>query len=66
MAMSGLGFRKVLVGNGWAVSLLLCMIELRKLFSHIVGPPILALKAFCTDCWLRVLTIETLLMSGCG
>ena len=44
MAMSGLGFRKVLVGNGWAVSLLLCMIELRKLFSHIVGPPILALK----------------------
>ena len=44
MAMSGLGFRKVLVGNGWAVSLLPCMIELRKLFSHIVGPPILALK----------------------
>ena len=26
MAMSGLGFRKVLVGNGWAISLLLCMI----------------------------------------
>ena len=36
MAMSGLSFRKPLVGTGWFVSLLLCMIEVRKQSSHLV------------------------------
>jgi len=30
MAVSGFGFRKALVGIGWAISLLLCMNEVRK------------------------------------
>ena len=34
MAVSGLGFREALVGTGWAVSLLLSMIGLRKPSSN--------------------------------
>ena len=39
MAMSGLEYRKPLVGSGWDVSLLLCMNGLIKRSSHLVGPP---------------------------
>ena len=46
--MSGLSYKKALVGTVWAVSLILCMTGhgLRKPFSHLVGPPFLALKVF--------------------
>ena len=59
MTMSGLGFRKALVGTGWAV--LLCIIGFRKQSSHLVGSPFLALKFFAVwmgDCWPRALNIE--------
>ena len=62
MAMSWLGFKNALVGTKWAVSLLLCVIRLRKQSSHLVGLPFLALKVFLTVwtscCWLRALTIN--------
>ena len=44
MAMSGLVYRKPLVGSRWATSLLLCMNGLRKQTFHLVGPPLLVLK----------------------
>ena len=47
MAASGLGLEKLLVGAGWAISLLLCTHGLRKQSSRlIVGPPFLAVKRF--------------------
>ena len=39
MAAFGLGLEKLLVGVGWAISL-------RKQSSHLVGPPVLAVKRF--------------------
>ena len=51
MAASGPDCRKVLVGTGWAISLLLCMNRLRKQSG---------------DHWLRAMTIENSLVSGCG
>ena len=48
MAVSGLSFGKVLVGAGWANSLLLCTIWLRKQTSQFVGPLFLALKVICS------------------
>ena len=45
IAVSGLGFRKALVGTGWAVSFLLCMTGIRKQSSHFVRPLFLELKA---------------------
>jgi len=61
MAMSGLSFRKPLVDTGWFVSLLLCMIEVRKQSSHLVGPSFLAWKVFH-----RQLLAKTSLMCGRG
>ena len=46
MSASGLGLEKLLVGAGWAVSLLLCTNGLRKQSSRLVGPPFLAVKRF--------------------
>ena len=45
MAASGLGLEKLLVGAGWAISLL-CTNGLRKQSSRLVGPPFLAVKRF--------------------
>jgi len=42
MAASGLSCGKLLVGTGWAISLLLCMNGLRKWSSGRVEPPFLA------------------------
>ena len=39
MAASGLGLEKLLVGAGWAISLLLCTNGLEKQSSRLVGPP---------------------------
>jgi len=47
MAMSELGFRKVMVGTGWTVSLLISTNGLRKQSPHLNGPPFLVLKVFC-------------------
>jgi len=44
MAMSGLVYRKPLVGSRWATSRLLCMNGLRKQTFHLVGPPLVVLK----------------------
>jgi len=46
ITISGFGFRKVLVGTMWIVSLLLCMTGLRKQSSQLVGTLFLALKVF--------------------
>ena len=59
MAASGLGLEKLLVGAGWAISLLLCTNGLRKQSSRLVGPPFLAVsdgrqRAVTIECPLRV------------
>ena len=46
MAAFGLGLEKLLVGAGWAISLLLCTNGPRKQSSRLVGPPFLAVKRF--------------------
>ena len=46
MAASGLGLEKLLVGAGWAISLLLCTNRPRKQSSRLVGPPFLTVKLF--------------------
>ena len=46
MAASGLGLEKLLVGAGWAISLLLCTNGPRKQSSRLVGPPFLIVKLF--------------------
>ena len=48
MAASGCGLEKLLVGAGWAISLLLCTNGLRKQSSigGLVGPQFLAVKCF--------------------
>ena len=46
MAASGLGLEKLLVGAGWAISLLFCTNGLTKQSSRRVGPPFLAVKRF--------------------
>ena len=48
MAMTVLSFIKALVGTGWAASLLICIIGLRKQFSYHVVPP-LAVKFHSLD-----------------
>ena len=45
MAAFGLGLEKLLVGAGWAISLL-CTNGPRKQSSRLVGPPFLAVKHF--------------------
>ena len=66
----GLGYRKALMGTGWAISLLLCMNQLRKQPSGLVGPPFLTMMLFAWSAWAihwpKVMTIESSLMSGCG
>ena len=70
MAASELGCRKALVGTGWANSLLLCMNGLRKQISGLLGPPFPTLSLFFSvytgSDWLRAMTIENSLISGCG
>ena len=67
MAASGLGLEKLLVGAGWAISLLLCTNGLRKQSSRLVGPPFLAVKHFSRSRRAMVgVTIEYPLMGGCG
>jgi len=63
MTMSGLSFRKPLVGTGWFVSLLLCMIEVRKQSSHLAGPSFLAWKVSHRQ---LLYSIEISLMCGRG
>ena len=46
MAAFGLDLEKLLVGAGWAVSLLLCTNGPRKRSSRLVGPPFPAVKCF--------------------
>jgi len=58
VAMSGLSFRKVLFGTGWAVSFLLCTIGLRKQ-SFQLEPSFLALKVFHSlNSWLLAESAE--------
>jgi len=64
MSASGLGCRKAFVGPWWVISLL-CMTGLRKQSSILVEPPFHTMKLFVVH-WLRAVTIENLLMSGCG
>ena len=45
MAAFGLGLEKLLVGAGWAISLL-CTNGPRKQSSRLLGPPFLAVKHF--------------------
>ena len=64
MTASRLGYRKALVGTGWAISLLLCMNWLSKQSCGLVWPSFLLV---CTaGHWPRAVTIENSLMSGCG
>ena len=46
MAAFGLGLEELLVGAGWAISILLCTNGPRKSSSRLVGPPFLAVKRF--------------------
>ena len=46
MAGSVLGYRKALVGTGWGISVILCMNQLRKQPSGLVGPPFLTITLF--------------------
>ena len=46
MAAFGLGLEELLVGAGWAISILLCTNGPRKPSSRLVGPPFLAVKRF--------------------
>jgi len=46
IAVSGLGYRKALVGTGWAFSLLLCTNGLRKQSSGLAWPLFLVMKTF--------------------
>ena len=46
MAAFGLGLEELLVGAGWAISLLLCTNGPRKQSSRLVWPPFLAVKRF--------------------
>ena len=72
MVAFGLGCRKALAGTEWAISLLLCINRLRKQSSGLtcMGSPFLTMPLFFSVCmgghWLRVMSIENSLMSGCG
>ena len=46
MAASELGLEKLLIGAGWAISLLLCTNGPRKQSARLVGPPFLTVKLF--------------------
>jgi len=69
MAVSGLIFRKDLVGSGRAISLLFGINGVRRKRSHLVGPPFSVFKAHfsATAGWhfSRDLT-KRLLIGGCG
>ena len=69
IAASGLDYRKALVGTGWAISLH-CLNQLRKAVLWSCGASVLSNDNFFSVCtgghWLRAMTIENLLMSGCG
>ena len=49
MVASGLSCRKPLGGTGWAISLTLCMNELRK--HGPVGPSFLTVRLFSQSAW---------------
>jgi len=69
MAMSELDCRKALVGTGLAITLLLSANGLRKHSFGLAGILFLVLKFFSVySCclWLRVITIESSIISGCG
>ena len=64
------GCRKALVNAGWATVLLSCTNGPRKHSLHLVGSPFLTFRQLSVrrsalSVW-RALTIECLLMSGCG
>ena len=67
-AVSGLSFGNTLDGTGWAVSVLVFTNELRKQASHLVGPPLLAVKhispVWTSGCQPRAMTIASSLMVG--
>ena len=44
MAGSGLGYRKALIGTGWAISLHLCINGIKKQTYSLVGPPFLTIS----------------------
>jgi len=48
---SGVGYRKALAGTEWAISLLLCMNQLRKQPFGLVGPPFLTMMLFIWSAW---------------
>ena len=60
MAVSGLGFRKAMVGTGWTCCFPPPMHNWAyKPSSHLDGTPFLALKVFQSldgHCWLKALT----------
>jgi len=66
----GLALEKPWLMLDWAVSLLLCTIELREQTSHLTFPPFLALKVFQSLgrqlFAVQTLTIDNLLTSWCG
>ena len=57
-----------LLPQGHSNSIALCTIGFKKnkQFSHLVGPPFLALMLWTGSFWLRALIIEISLISGCG
>jgi len=70
MAVSRLSCRMAFISTGYielAISLLLCTNGLRKQFSHIVGPPFLAMNSvWVGSCYLKAVTSESSLLSGCS
>jgi len=69
MAVSGLSFRNALVDSGLATAVLLCMNSLRNSL-HAFHSAISAREAlfpiWASSCWLKAVTIASLLMGGCG
>ena len=70
-AMSVLSFRNTLVGTGWAICLVFCTNELKKLSSHLVArAPISGSENFFhnLDKWLLAESHDCckLLMGSCG
>ena len=57
--------RKTLVGTGWTIFHPLCTNRLRKQFSHLVGPPFVAVKVFPSPAERRALPIESSLTGEC-
>ena len=67
--ISGLSFRNTMVGVRWAASVVHAQITEKTVLSP-CRTPISGREAFppvCTsNCWLRTMTIISLLMGGCG